>query len=77
MVHEWVNIRFNQRHFICICRGNIRVANGKNSCCCVAEKIVNSGEDNKQVYELIHLVLLNAHIRIDFRQCSAQSLNQQ
>jgi hypothetical protein len=77
MVHEWVNIRFSQRHFICIYKGNIRVANGKNYCCCVAEKIVNSGEDNKQVYELIHLVLLNAHILIDFRQCYAQSLNQQ
>jgi hypothetical protein len=77
MVHELVNIRSSHRHFICICRGNIRVANGKNSCCCVAEKIVNSGEDNKQVYELIHLVLLNAHICIDFRQCYAQSLNQQ
>ena len=37
------------------------VAIRKNSCCCVAEKIVNSDEDNKQVYELIHLVLLNAH----------------
>ena len=77
MVHELVNIRSSHRHFICIYRSNIRVAIGKNSCCCVAEKIVNSGEDNKQVYELIHLVLLNAHIRIDFRQCSAQSLNQQ
>ena len=62
MLHEWVNIRSSQRHFICICRGNIRVAIGKNYCCCVAEKIVNSGEDNKQVYELIHLVLLNAHL---------------
>ena len=64
MVHELVNIRSSQRHFISICMGNIRVANGKNSCCCVAEKIVNSGEDNKQVYELIHLVLLNAHLSI-------------
>ena len=53
------------------------VAIGKNCFCCLAEKVVNSGEDNKQVYELIHLVLLNAHLRIDFRQCSAQSLNQQ
>ncbi len=64
MVHELVNIRSSQRHFISICMGKIRVANGKNSCCCVAEKIVNSGEDNKQVYELIHLVLLNAHLSI-------------
>ena len=77
MVHKWVNIMSSQRHFICICRGNIIVVIGKNYCCCVAEKIVNSGEDNKQVYELIHLVLLNAHICIDFRQCYAQSLNQQ
>ncbi|MEY3393557.1 MAG: hypothetical protein RL498_495, partial [Pseudomonadota bacterium] len=35
---------------------NFSVSIGKNSCCCVAEKIVNSGEDNQQVYELIHLV---------------------
>ena len=56
MLHEWINIGFSQRHFICICRDNIRVAIGKNSCCCVTEKIVNSGEDNQQVYELIHLV---------------------
>ena len=75
MLYKWINIGFSQRHFICICRGNIRVAIWKNYCCCVAEKIVNSGEDNKQVYELIHLVLLNAHICIDESQCYAQSLN--
>jgi hypothetical protein len=44
-----INIRSSQRHFICICRGNVSVAIGKNCFCCVAEKIVNSGEDNKQV----------------------------
>ena len=71
MLHKWVNIRSSQRHFICICRGNIIVVIGKNYCCCVAEKIVNSGEDNKQVYELIHLVLLNAHFSNEINSIAA------
>jgi hypothetical protein len=63
---------------ICIYRGNFSVAIGKNSCCCVAEKIVKSGEDNQQVYELIHLVFAKlARLCIDESQCSAQSSNQQ
>jgi len=39
----------SHRRFICIYGDNIRVAIGKNYCCCLAEKTVNSGEDNKQV----------------------------
>ena len=71
MLHEWINIRCSQRHFICIYRGNMSVAIRKNSCCCVAEKIVNSDEDNKQVYELIHLVLLNAHFSNEINSIAA------
>ena len=47
------------------------VAIRKNSCCCVVEKIVNSDEDNKQVYELIHLVLLNAHFSNEINSIAA------